>query len=118
MALQKTITLPNSTAGNYIMLDGRMEEKLNRQLSAHFLLYVTAAARASAPESPLGLVAKLRLDGDKYDEYLSEAAIAAVTAETDDKRTYQIYRAAKLEPLQPGLGLRVDQLDLSDAADV
>jgi hypothetical protein len=118
MALQKTITLPNTTSGNYIVLTEFAADYFARALSAHFYLFASAAAREAAPSASLGLLCKLRLAGDKFDEWLSTAALDALDTDTPDRLRHQIYQAAKSEPLSPGLGLRVDQLDLSDALDV
>ena len=118
MALQKTITLPNTTSGNYIVLAEFAADYFARTLSAHFHLYASAAAREAVPSASFGLLCKLRLAEDKFDEWLSTDALAALDADTPDRLRHQIYQAAKAEPLTPGLGLRVDQLDLSDALDV
>jgi hypothetical protein len=118
MALQKTVSLPNYTSGDYIVLREFSADYFAREMSAHFYLYASATAREAAPISSMGLIAKLRLSGDKFDQWLSTATLAALDADTPDRLRHQIYQAVKVEPLLPGLGLRIDELDLSDALDV
>lgn len=111
MALQKTITRPNSTQGGYIRLRYFNWDDIDRVASGHFYLFATKAARDSQPKEPICLIAKLRLEGDKFDQYLSNAAIAA--AKSDHVR--QFYVAMKAEQALAGGGLT--SIDLSDAAD-
>jgi hypothetical protein len=118
MALQKTFTLPNGTAGNYIRLAEPNVDYIHRTASAHFVLYVSASARNGAPLAHLGLLAKLRLAGPKFDEWLGLAALAAVPAGTPDPLRYRLYLAARTEPLLPGFGLCLGQVELAAAADV
>lgn len=116
MALQKSITLPNSAAGNYIRLTFYRHDAIARELSAHFMLYASAAARIAAPTEPLTMVAKLRLSGAKFDQYLSTAALTALSNVGPDRVAAAVYVAAKAETLIAGGGLTV--LDLSAATDV
>lgn len=112
MAFQKTTTLPNTAAGNYIRLSAYRWDRLTREASAQFLLFATEAAADAQPKSPLCLVAVLRLEGAKFDEYLSNAALAVEGVTVAG----QLYEAAKAETLIAGGGLT--EVDLSDATDV
>lgn len=116
MALQKTIALPNGAAGNYIRVGAYTWDRVTREASAHLLLYASAAYADSAPKSPLCLIAKVRLFGDKFDEYLSTAALDALVDAGPDPVRDQLYAAAKAEPLIPGGELTA--LSLADAVDV
>jgi hypothetical protein len=116
MALQKTITLANSAQGNYIKIAFHRWDGIAREASAHFHLYADEDARDAAPSEPLCLIAKLRLTGDKFDEYLSTDALAALVAPGPDPIRDQLYEAVKVEPFSIGGGLTT--LDLSDATNV
>ena len=72
-------------------------------------LYLDAATAVSG--SPLRpIVAKLRLSGDKFDLYLSNAALAA----SDNDVVAQLYLAAKTEGVISDFGATL----YADAADV
>ena len=116
MALQKIIALPNSASGNYIKVGAFTWDVLTRESSCHLMLFASAAAAASAPAAPLAMIGKLRLNGAKFDQYLSTAALAALPSPGPDPIRDQLYAAAKAEPLVPGAGLTA--IDLSDATDV
>lgn len=107
MAFQKLITLPNSTSGNYIRLAFFRCDFIAREVSAHFVLYASAAARLANSTESLCIIAKLRLEGAKFDQYFSAAIVDQAAA---------IYIAAKSEPLIAGGGLTT--LDLSGAVKV
>ncbi len=107
MALLKTIALPNSTTGNYVRLAFFRCDFVAREVSAHFVLYASAAARISNSTEHLGIVAKLRLEGAKFDQYFSTAGVDQAAA---------LYIAAKVEPLIAGGGLT--ELDLKLATNV
>jgi hypothetical protein len=109
MALQKNINLPNSTGGNYIRLGAYRWDRITRECSAHFQLFVSAAAAEAAPKSPICLIGVLRLSGAKFDEYLSNRVLEGegVTVAS------QLYLAAKSEPVIAGGELAT--VDLSDA---
>ena len=112
MALQKSITLPNTAAGDYIRLGGYRWDRMTREASAHFHLFGSAAAASINPQSPLCLIAVLRLEGAKFDQYLSNAVLEA----TEATIAGQLYLAARSEPLIAGGGLTA--VALADAADV
>jgi hypothetical protein len=98
MALQKSITLANGATGNYIRVNAYRWDKGIREASALLALYTNATLAASAPGSPLvPIVAKLRLSGAKFDQYLGNAALDALPASTRDKVREQFYAAAKIE---------------------
>lgn len=118
MALQKSITIENGATGDYIRIGLAPIDWMTREASVHFMLYASEAWRAAHPEAPLCLIAKLRLEGAKFEEWLGEAALAALVDPGADPVRDQLYAAAKVEPLQPGGGLRIDELDLSDAVDL
>lgn len=112
MALRKNIRLPNGAGGDYIRLTFYRWDRAAREASAHFMLYASVAQANAAPNAPLCLIAKLRLAGLKFDEYLANAVL------TDNRSVVaQLYRAAKTEPLVVGGGLTQTELSLSDAAD-
>lgn len=114
MALQKTITLRNGQSGNYIKLGPYFLDPLVKEASAQFMLHTDATHAASAPDFPICMIAKLRLQGAKFDEYLASAVLNAGGVTTAAK----LYTAAKAEPLIAGGGLTQAELDLTDAADV
>lgn len=118
MAFQKSFTLPNGAVGNYIRLTAYFWDRTTKEASAHFSLFASSAYAASAPDQPLCLVAKLRLTAGEFDFYLSTAALAALENPGPDPVREQLYKAAKLEPLQPGGGLTRDQVSFADAVDV
>jgi hypothetical protein len=114
MALKKKITLPSGASGDYISVGAYTWDQITREASAHLMLHASAAQAAARPDAPLCLIAKVRLSGDKFDEYLGKKVLVSkgVTA------LGQIYEAAKAEELIPGGGLTRDELSLRDAADV
>lgn len=116
MALHKSITLPNESAGNHIRIRYYNRDDNAKECSAHFYLYVNSSTPAN---KPLVLIGKLRLKGAKFDEYLSTAALAALPTPGPDPTRTALYLAAKAgEPMQAGGELTDAQLDLTDATDV
>lgn len=118
MALQKSITLPNGSVGNYIRLTQIAYDRTTKEASACLMLFTSAAYAASAPDQPLGQIAKLRLQGAKFDEYLSTAALAAMPTPGPDPMRTALYNAAQAEPILPGMGFTRAALTLSDASRV
>lgn len=114
MALQKTITLPNGASGNYIRIGAYTWDRMTREASAHLMLHTSATHAAEHPEASLCLLAKLRLHGSKFDEYLANAVLAGEGVTVIG----QLYAAAMSEPLIPGGGFTRAGLDLSDAVNV
>lgn len=116
MALEKTFNLPNGATGNYVRIGMHTWDGLAKEASAHLVLHTSAAQRAANPSAHLGLVAKLRLTGQKFDDYLSTTALRALESAGPDPIRDQLYAAAKTESLVAGSGLT--SVDLSDADDV
>ena len=110
MALQKTIALPSGVSGNYIRLTSYRYDRSTLEASAIFALYLDAAHAQDGADYLVPVIAKLRLSGAKFTEYLGAAALA------DHQVAAQLYVAAKVEPLLAGGGLSL--IDLSDALDV
>lgn len=124
MALQKNITLPNTTSGSYIRIGERRLSDPNateRVARAHFHLYASKAAADAAPDAPVshGCLVSLMLTGARYDEFFGKPAMELAGW----NYTAQFYVALKNAAtghnpgeVSPGCGLT--QLDLSDASDV
>ena len=112
MAFSKNITLPNGTSGNYIRVGSYRWERLTSEASAQFLLYASQAQAEAAPSSPICLIAVLRLNGAKFADYLSSAALEA----SGKTILGAIYLAAKKEPLNAGGELTA--ISFTDAEDV
>lgn len=96
MALSKKIKLPGrGVSGNYLRIVAYRWDRNTREASAHFALYRSkkhAKAKNAVPLVPL--LAKLRLDGDKFDEYLS----APTLNESEKDTLSHLYSAAIVEP--------------------
>jgi len=110
MALQKTIALPSGVSGNYIRLTSYRWDRSTLEASAIFALYLDAAHAQAGADYLVPVIAKLRLSGDKFTQYLGSTALA------DHQVAAQLYEAAKDETLLAGGGLT--SIDLSDALDV
>lgn len=110
MALQKTIALPSGVSGNYIRLTCYRWDRQAREASAIFALYLDAAHATSGADYLVPVIAKLRLSGDKFTEYLGASVLA------EYEISAQLYLAAKTETLLAGGGLT--SIDLGGALDV
>ncbi len=112
MALQKSITLSNGSTGNYIRMGPYLWDPMAHYASAQLFLFTSHAFAESAPDSPLCMIAKLRLEGGKFDQYLANSILDAdgVTV------VGQLYIATRAEPLLAGAGFTA--IDLSDAIEV
>lgn len=108
MALQKTLTLPSGVAGNYSRLITYRWDRATREAVALFALYLDAAAASSGKQPLTPWIAKLRLNGAKFDQYLSNATLE------DHDVIAQLYAAAKAEPVASDFGDNV----FADAIDV
>lgn len=108
MAFQKSLTLPSGVSGNYIRCIVFRWDRNAREAEALFALYLDQAAAQSGKQSLTPWIAKLRLEGEKFDEYLSNTALAS------DDILGQLYAAAKAEPLSCDFGSDV----FADAQDV
>jgi hypothetical protein len=127
MALQQRIDLPNRTFGTYIRLgdNRRTSHKAGERAAvAHFHLFVDRKAADDSPGDPVTMVAAIKLKNERFDQYFSKAALAAVGGDVDSQ-FYAVLKSAKgkvaLEMLKngellPGGGLT--SLDFSDATDV
>lgn len=119
MALQKSLTLPNGSFGAYIRLGHYRRNRARREAVAHFDLFADKASADANPQLPVAMIACLRLKDARFDEFLSNAAIAAASNNVEA----QLYRALKAaanghnpHEIDPGGGL--SQLNLTDATDV
>ena len=110
MAFKKIVRLPSEAVGTHIRVGYHAIDIIRREATAHLFLYTAAT---TPKHLPLCQIAKVRLMGAKFDEYLSNAVLDAPGATV----VRQLYRAAKAEPLLPGEGLTVAQLTLADAED-
>ena len=108
MAFQKTLTLPSGVSGNYIRLISHRWDRQAREAVAWFALYVDATAAQSGKQPLTPFIAKLWLQGAKFDQYLNNAELASPGILT------QLYIAAKAEPVSSDFGSDV----LADAVDV
>lgn len=90
MALVKSVSLPSGITAEYFRIVAFRWDRNTREAAAAFALFKDAATAVSGqPVSPG--VAKLKLYGDKFDEYLSLAALAAASSDV----VSQLYTAAK-----------------------
>ena len=108
MALAKSFTLNSGATGDYIRLVTFRWDRSTREAVALYALYVNAAAAQSGKEPLSPFIAKLRLTGDKFDQYLGNLALAQADV------VAQLYVAAKAEPLACDFGADA----FADAADV
>ena len=114
MALGISITLPNGVTGNYLRV---VSVEWNRPASVavwNLALYLSEAQANAAPKYPLALVAQVRVDGAKFEQYLSNEAIAAA----GHNIIAQLYAVTKAEPGAVTIIGPVAPFDLSEAADV
>lgn len=98
MALQKTFTMPSGVSGNYIRLIAHRWDRNAREAVAWFALYVDAAAAQSNKQPLSPFIAKLWLQGAKFDQYLDNAELASPGI------LAQLYVAAKAEPISCDFG--------------
>lgn len=108
MALQKSFTLPSGVSGNYVRLTAHRWDRQAREAVAWFSLYIDAAAAHDGKQPLTPFIAKLWLQGAKFDEYLDNAEIASPGI------LAQLYIAAKAEPISCDFGSRA----FADAQDV
>jgi len=108
MAFAKSFALNSGAAGDYIRLVTFRWDRSTREAVALFALYVNAAAAQSGKEPLSPFIAKLRLTGDKFDQYLGNPALAQADV------VAQLYIAAKVEPLACDFGADA----FANAADV
>ena len=116
MAFNKTFTYPNGLSGNYVQIGGYRHDRRTRSASFHFDLFASAAHATAAPTSAIRpIIAKLRLEGAKFDEWVSNEALASA----GQTLLQRAYAAARVEPMlcdfPPAAG---QQTVFSDATDV
>lgn len=98
MAFQKSFTLPSGVAGNYTRLVTCRWDRNAREAVALFALFVDSAAAHNGKQPLTPFIAKLRLEGAKFDQYLSNAALESADV------LAQLYIAAKSEPVISDFG--------------
>ena len=76
MALAKSFSLNSGASGDYTRLVTFRWDRSTREAVALFALYVNASAAQSGKEPLSPFVAKLRLTGDKFTQYLGNSALA------------------------------------------
>ncbi|ACB76715.1 hypothetical protein [Opitutus terrae] len=94
MAFQKTFILPNGITGHYLRIGAHRLDRRTREASFQFDLFASQAHADACPADPVrSLVAKLRLDGDKFDTWVSHTAMA----QSGQTLYARAYAAAKVE---------------------
>ena len=112
MALQKSITLANGIAGNYIRVGDSYEmNRREKTLTAHVTLFLDAAHAQARPDLPLAVIALVQLLDAEFDAYLGRDALENARG----KVVAQLYAAAKSVSIR---SLMEKEIDLSDAVDV
>jgi hypothetical protein len=114
MALQLNITLPNGAAGNYLRVVNVEWNRLASVCVFQLALYLSEAQADAAPRYPLGIVAQVRVDRDKFEQYLSNQAIAAASHNI----IAQLYAITRAEPGCITLLGSLRDIDLTTATDV
>ena len=112
MALQKSFTLANGIAGNYIRVGDSYEmNRREKTLTAHVTLFLDAAHAQARPDLPLAVIALVQLLDAEFDEYLGRDALATAAGNV----VAQLYVASKSVKVRSLIG---PEIDLSDAVDV
>lgn len=108
MAFQKKLTLSSGVSGNYIRLTTYRWDRATREAVALFSLYLDSASAQAGKQPLTPFVAKLRLEGAKFDSYLGSAVLA------DHDAIERMYSAARVEPVSCDFGSHVffDALDV------
>lgn len=116
MALQKSFLLPDGREGDYVRVGPFTHDRCIREVSVIFQLYRSAAYAESAPGQPIvPILAQLRLTGAKFDQWVSNEALAA----TGKTLLAQFYAAAKVEYLKANVPPAEGQATIfADALDV
>ena len=107
MAFSKSLTLPSGATGDYIRVITYRWDRSAREAVALFALYVSQQAAWEGKQALTPYIAKLRLTGAKFDEYLGNSVL------TDRDAIAQLYAAARVEPVSCDFGSNVfaDALD-------
>lgn len=98
MAFQKSFTLPSGISGNYTRLITYRWDRNTREAVALFALFVDSTAAHAGKQSLTPFIAKLRLEAEAFDRYLSNTAL-----ENTDVLA-QLYLAAKTEQVISDFG--------------
>lgn len=98
MAFIKTFTLNSGVSGNYTRMITYRWDRNTREATALFSLFVDSAAAHDGKQPLTPFIAKLRLEGAKFDEYLSNAVLESADVIS------QLYLAAKNEPVISDFG--------------
>jgi ClpP class serine protease len=97
MAFQKTFTVRSGAQGDYTRLISYRVDRITREAVGLFAVFLNSAAAHSGKEPLTPWIAKLRVEGDIFDQYFSRAAI-------DSDVLANFYRAAKAEPMISDFG--------------
>lgn len=108
--------MPNGAVGDYLRIASYEWNKNVRRAYAQLWVYTDATYAAAHPEFPLGCIAQVALEDDKFDDYLSRSALEALPTPGPDPVLDQLYAAMKTEELRLSPGIAA--LDLSAAVDV
>ena len=108
MAFQKSLTLPSGATGDYIRVITYRWDRAAREAVALFALYVSAQVAQEGKQALTPYIAKLRLTGAKFDQYLGNSVL------NDHHAISQLYSAARSEPVSCDFGSDV----FADALDV
>lgn len=101
MAFSKTFTHDDGRIATYTRITALRWDRLSKEASCRFSGFATALKATSHPDKPIlpNMVA-LRLDGAKFDQYLSPSALA----ENADDVIAALYAAARVEPCKSDWG--------------
>lgn len=91
MAFKNSITLPTGDTGEYFKLSKFVIDMNTKELSAHFSLYKSQDVRNAGGQPQRPIIAKLRLQGDKFDQYFNKTAMVG------KRHDEIIYAAVKAE---------------------
>jgi hypothetical protein len=95
MALKKSLTLRSGQTVEYFRVTSFRWDRGTREASAIFAAYKDAEAAQGGADPTLGVIAKLRLTGAAFDQYLSPSTTDPVA---------QIYTAAVACPVVSDYG--------------
>jgi hypothetical protein len=95
MAFKRNLTLQSGVSGEYIRVAAFRWDRAAREASVLFSLFRDAST-AAAGQPLVPIVAKLRLEGAKFDEWLANANLG--------NALQRIYQAARSEPLVSDYG--------------
>lgn len=90
MAFQKSISLPNGVTADYFRITTFSWDRNAREASAYFALFLNSQV-AQSGQALVPIIAKLRLYGARFDEYLGTAALETSSNDV----IAQLYAAAR-----------------------